>query len=325
MHLLTILFSGSLLLGIIGLISSFLGIKKSDYNEGDDQINMIKKYKKPGLEAEIKYPNIIVSDRKKFDKFIKEYDPLGDLKFKNINYRKGAIITAPFSIAEGFKYINKKTGNIWNEKDEIKFREMRWGYVRVHTGVDRADGGTAKNIKDVVMSPFNFNRSSIINYGNRIYGTLVSLWQDDYEFEFRIAHMNPKTDFVTWTLNRLLKRKSIEQNWYIGKAGNYGYSSGSHTHTEIKSYDEESEVLEILLEEKFGSKYLKEYSTSQILNFYRKQKNFEKASDKEILQDWSAIKKMKRIFFINKYLIRYIDFDGKPKTRYSTALLFNGL
>lgn len=254
------------------------------------------------------------SDRNLYDQFMAEYGD-DDFKFNNLQYRKGAPITCEFGIAAGFKYIQGK---------------MTWGFVRLHTGVDRANGGSEtfswsdSPIRDIVKSPFDFNRSHFIDYGNKSYGTLSQLFNDKYGFEMRIAHMAP-SDFVQWTLNRIKSGGSVGRNYVLGSAGTYGASSGEHTHTEFLSLDEACEPFEILLEEKYGDKIHKEYSPTDVLKLYRKHEKFENASDREIFRDWEELKKGRKAFFVNQYLYRYIDWRGHARTRYSSQLLFNGL
>lgn len=252
-------------------------------------------------------PNIIVNDYKLFEQFISEYNPSHNLNhFNELNFRKGAGNTCAFGLSEGYRYKNGK---------------MIWGYVRIHSGTDRAGGGTVGEVKDIVMSPFNFEKSKIQDFGDRSYGTLISLFNDKFEFELRIAHMHPTKNIIPWTLGELKAGRPIKKDWFIGSAGTYGASTGNHTHTELRSYDEKCEVFEILLEEKFGDKVLKEYTTNQILKYYKTQKYFKEATDKVILQDWNQLKKNKEIIFINKYLFRRVYY-GKVYTWYNTWQLF---
>lgn len=263
-----------------------------------DEIDM------PHLIVSAKEPNTIL-----FDKFIKTYDD-GSLKFNNVGFRKGARITCPFGIANGFKYIRGK---------------MEWGFVRLHTGVDRAGGGEISGINDIVQVPFYFDRSEIVDYGNTSYGSLIRLFNDEFKFEMRIAHMDPKLDIIPWSYERLLAGKSFEPDWLLGSAGNYGDSSGAHTHTEFLSQDESCEVFDLLLEEKFGDKSLVEYSKSEILKLYRQQTHFKNANDRTILKDWEAVKAHRGAFFVNKYKYKFQNKWGTKFTRYSSELLFNGL
>jgi len=246
------------------------------------------------LPEDVDHPQIMVKseDRQLFDKFISTYDS-GNLEFNDTDFRRGAPITCEFGISNGFKYINNK---------------MVWGYVRLHTGVDRARGKTytfknGNTIEDPVICPFHFNRSQIIDYGNKGYGTLVQLFNDEFGFEMRIGHMDPQIDFIPWSLNRLRQGLGFEPGWVLGSAGTYGDSSGAHTHTEFLSLDDSCEVFDLLLEEKFKN-----------------------ASNKDILKDWAAVKSYRGAMFANKYKYQFSAY-GSPvvRTRYSSNLLFNGL
>lgn len=255
-------------------------------------------------------------DTQLYKSFIEEYGDK-DLKFPELQYRKGAPITCEFGIAAGFKYIRGR---------------MVWGYVRLHTGVDRARGGSEtfswsdNPVDDIVKSPFNFDKSNYIHYGEKKgYGTLVQLFNFKYGFEMRIAHLDPRKDFIDWTFGEIKAGNKIGRNWVIGSAGTYGASSGAHTHTEFKSIDDKCEPFEILLEEKFGSKVKKEFTPTEIVRLYRKHEHFKEADEDTILDDWQELKKNRGAIFANKYLYRYVDWDGKTRTRYSSELLFNGL
>lgn len=298
-------------IGVLSFIIGFFIIRKSRKKKAISTESQVKTF--PGwtkaTTIEVKLPEISAYDREIYRKFIAEYDD-GTLKFPDLNYRKGAEITCNFGLSEGYR---------------IERGKMIWGYVRMHSGIDRARGGEFKGIKDIVISPFNFNRSAVTEYGDTGYGCLIQLFQDEYAFEMRIGHMNPKTDIISWTLDQLKKANPIKRDWFFGKAGTYGDSSGEHTHTEFLSLDERCEVFEILLEELFGDKIFKEYTSSQILSFYKTQTHFVNATDAVILDDWAQMKNIKKVTFANKYFYRFIDWDGKSRTRYASNYLFNGL
>jgi len=262
-------------------------------------------------EVDMPHPNVSIKDPDHvlYERFMKEYDS-GNFEFNNVGFRKGARITCPFGISNGFKYIKGK---------------MEWGYVRLHTGVDRAGGATYKNIPDVVQVPFHFNRSEIVDYGDTSYGSLIRLFNDEYQFEMRIAHMNPKLDIIPWSYERLLDGKSFEPGWLLGSSGNYGDSSGAHTHTEFLSIDDSCEIFDIVLEEKYGGKSLVEYTKAEILRLYRQQTHFKDASERTILRDWEEVKTHRGATFVNKYKYRFQNKWGTRFTRYSSELLFNGL
>ena len=311
----TILWIGLLILGIIAVAIPLI-------------LRAIKKRKErlmtpipilPNHNAEptdVSHPQIMIKseDHRLYEKFMKEYDS-GSFEFNDLDYRKGAKNTCSFGVSEGYKVINNK---------------MEWGYVRLHTGVDRAggrlyefkDGTTAK---DPVISPFNFNRSAITDYDNKGYGSLVQLFNDEYGFEMRIAHMNPDTDFIPWSLNRIKAGLDFGKSWVIGSAGTYGASSGDHTHTEFLSQDGSCEVFDILLEEKYGDRALKEYTSSEIIRQYKKQYHFKNETNSTILKDWAGVKDYRGASFVNKYKYRFQNKWGGRFTRYASNLLFNGL
>ncbi|GAG11672.1 unnamed protein product, partial [marine sediment metagenome] len=178
-------------------------------------------------------------------------------------------------------------------------------------------------VNDVIMAPFDFESSRFENYNGVSYGTLVVLVSEKYGFELRIAHMNPDDILI---LDDLKNNRPISRDTVIGPTGNNGLGSGAHTHTEIKSLGDKSDVLEQILTKKFGSeKIFQSYSELDIMTYYKASRRFATATNDEIMKDWEEIKKHRKCHFINSYLYRYKDFDGKFKTRYSSQLLFNGL
>jgi hypothetical protein len=206
---------------------------------------------------------------------------------------------------------------------------MEPGYVRIHPGVDRANGGSVehgdKTIEDIVICPLNFDSSSFIDYNGRGYGSLVFLTSTKYHFDMRIAHMHPQKNIIPWTLKQFKNRNRYKQNWLIGSAGTYGYSTGEHTHTELVSHDEACEIFELLLNERFTEeKVNKEYSDEYIIAEYQKRSKYKNFTNAQILENWRELKKKKRIFFINEY--KYCFFwNDKPYTRYATNKVLPGL
>lgn len=232
---------------------------------------------------------------------------------EGFSYRKGASFTTQFGIEEGW-------GPNWKD-----------GFVRVHIGVDRAGGGTINTVKDVIISPFNFDSTRFIDYNGESYGTLMVLLSKKYQFEMRIAHMNPKTDVIPWALSQFKAGNKYEKGWLIGSAGNYGFSKGAHTHTELKSLDDVCEMFELLLLERHGDKSMKEYTNDDIVNFYRSQvKKYPNTSpygdwtNDQILKDWLNQKIARKIFFINQFKCCYLSPDNnKPVTSYATNGVFD--
>lgn len=247
-------------------------------------------------------------EEKLLNEFISKYDINNNLGFDNINYRKGAPITGRFCLEEGFRVLDNG--------------ELEWGYVRIHSGVDRGGGKTYKNTSNVIMAPFDFDSSRFEDFNGKIYGTLVVLISKIYGFEFRIAHMFPDKILV---IEKLKNNWSIAKDTIIGPTGSYGVGSGVHTHTEVKSLEERAPILEKLLEKKFGTEIYEEYKPNDIVDFYKKMSKFKDASFEEVFNDFEEQKEKRRCYFANRYLYRYVDFDGTKKTRYSSELLWNGL
>lgn len=253
-------------------------------------------------------PKITSDDKQLMKRFLAEHDD-----FKEFHYRKGARYTCSFGLAEGFG------------------PNMVDGYIRIHQGVDRAGGGTQGKITDVVMSPMHFDSSGFIDFKGVSYGSLIFLTSKKYEFDMRIAHMDPSKDIIPWSLQQFKRHNPFQQNWLLGSAGTYGYSTGAHTHTELMSHDESCEVFELMLLEQHGDAVYRDYTDEQIVAFYRQQaKKFPRTSpygdwsDGQILNDWTNLKRKKNVFFVNKFKCCFF-WQGKPFTRYATNEVLKGL
>jgi hypothetical protein len=265
------------------------------------------------------FPQIQTIDKTIYNDFLSKYDD-GSKTFPNMVYRKGAGVTCPFGLSEGFK--TKPDGT------------MEWGWVRIHTGVDRAGAlsvtdTTGKIWKDAIINPFDADATDYIYYGPRqSYGFLTMLYLTKYGFMFWIGHMNPQTDINPWVYQQLKAKAPLPKGIILGSAGDFGDSDGSHTHTELYSIHERSEVLELALYDQYGDDIFKEYSSDDILKQYREYDHFKDPSikDEVILQDWAAQKAARNAFFINKYYYRFNEGgSGKTKTRYSTTYALAGL
>jgi murein DD-endopeptidase MepM/ murein hydrolase activator NlpD len=242
-----------------------------------------------------------------------------DNDIPNLAYRKGAAFTGDFGLTEG-----------WGAN-------FTPGYVRIHTGVDRAHGGTVAynntTVNDIVICPFNFDTSDFLIFGpTESYGSMVILISKKYGFDFRIAHMNPDKDIIPWSLQQFKSHQLFKQGWLIGSAGTYGYSTGAHTHTEMISLGEHCDIFEQLLKQQYGEEANKEYTDDDILDGYRKQaaanpktSPYVSWSDDQIRADWVNQKKARNAMFINKYKSIFYWSAGEYHTRYASNLLFSGL
>jgi len=246
--------------------------------------------------------------------FLEEYNTT--LDFNNINYRKGARITSPFGLTQGYRIINNK---------------YIWDSIRIHAGVDRSGhyntrGGKLK--ENIVITPFDFNRVEFHDYGlQHVYGSLIRLFNDKYQFEMRIIHMNPK-DFSKEFKDIILKNKSIKRNTIIGPAGNYGSASdGAHTHTEFVSLKNTCPLFDSILESQFGLIIKKDYTDIEIFEVYKNASYFKDALPEKVLEHYNELKKVRKIIgTFNRFKYIYRDwFLGSVATRYSSELLFNKL
>jgi murein DD-endopeptidase MepM/ murein hydrolase activator NlpD len=239
--------------------------------------------------------------------FLRLYDPGGNLNFEQLRYRNGAAITCRFGIAEGYKVVGGA---------------LEWGWVRIHTGVDRFKGRKG----DLVVAPFDFNRSAFRDYNGRGYGSLVRLFSDEWGFEMRIAHMNPDGDIDPTVLQKLERGERVRRNTVLGRAGLYGVGTGRHTHTEVISLGPWNVIFDAILRMRWGEVARRDYIAEEIVTEYARYPKFAGASSIEILEDWTQQKRDRRVLAINRFAYRY--WDGlleQQATRYSSELLFNGL
>lgn len=244
--------------------------------------------------------------------FLDKYDD-GTFSFP-VRFRDGARITCKFGLAEGYR---------------VTSDGVQWDSIRFHTGVDRGTSNGAG--VNVVVAPFDFNRSAFIDYGSdHPYGSMIRLFNDKFGFELRIVHMDPRKDIEESALELLQKGKPVPQDLFLGRCGNYGFSYGAHTHTEVVSLDERSSVLEELLKLQFGEEVDVTYESDEqaMIQTYRTQPYWIGKSDKEILDHYESVKKDRRIVGIaNDYKMQFTDWfsNYQTRTRYSSQKLFNGM
>ena len=251
---------------------------------------------------------------KTLDDFLKMYSP-NDLNFNKVDYRRGARITCHFALEEGYTVQPNK--------------ELKFNTVRIHTGIDRSGiyGNQGQHIENIVVCPFDFTRSSRIYYGPKTsYGNLLQLFNDDYGFEMRIAHMDPSNDIVPEILKRVDKHDKINRNEVLGRAGQFGISGGLHTHTEFISISETCKVFDDLLFKKFGEEIFNEYSQIEILKTYQNKELWIGKPAKDIFAHYEKLKAERGIISMSKYKYQYKEIGTNAiRTRYSSEFLFNGL
>lgn len=254
---------------------------------------------------------------KNYKDLIKEFDSNNNYQFDAIKYRQGASITCPFGLAEG--YNKDKTG------------KLIWDTVRIHTGVDRGiHDKNGNKIVNIIFNPFDANVVIQHVYSERhYYGSLLRLFVFDYGFEIRIAHIYPN-EFEATFKKKLDKYEFIPKNIVIGQCGDFGDSSGRHTHTEIVSLESTCPVLESILAEQYKD-WNKQYSDEEIISFYKTRSAWMKKKPEDMLQHYNDIVKPSRLIYTghlcNKYKHEFLDIynNKQVRTRYSSELLFGGM
>jgi len=248
--------------------------------------------------------------------FLKEYDDRGLFTFSKCDFRQGARLTGEMGLEEG--YTVQEDGSLLSNT------------VRIHTGVDRSAiyNQNGSRIRNVVYSPFFFNRSNAIFYGPKTsYGYLVQLFNDYYGFEMRIAHMNPDVDLLPEVRKKLENKEQIEKIEFLGQAGNFGISGGAHTHTEFLSIKETCSTFDEILLQKYGDASLAiDYTDVEIYMKYKDKALWIGKTLDKMKDHYKMLKEQKFITMMNKYKFVYKDPSTQLiRTRYSSDFLFNGL
>lgn len=213
-----------------------------------------------------------------------------------INYYPGRKFTSEFGLVPGPR-INK----------DGTYDMKNWDSMYIHTGIDR---GTKLVSKNIVYAPFNFDKATFTDFKGEGYGSLLSLINSEYDFEFRIAHMLPKN---------VLIKDMYKEGEEVGIAGNYGIGTAAHLHSEIISLSSTCKVLDDLLDEFYTDN--KWFDDQSIIKIYKEGCKLYK-TDGEILTHFNKERKRRRVNKINKYKYTYLDGEFE-RTRYSTRLLFN--
>lgn len=253
--------------------------------------------------------DINMSETSKAQIQLKEFtDYYGGINFSKISFRPGASFTNDFGLTERYKIINGKAV---------------WGYPGLHRGNDRS-GARTKKLRDPVICPFNFGSSGYIDHKGRYTGT-DCLFYHRFNFRLKVGHMFPDEIEIK---DKLMAGYSIKQGTHVGKAGTYGFSTGDHTHTEIESWGyngewaETCEMLDLLLLEKYGDEVKNSISSEEIIKVYNDCPKTKSWKIERIFEDFSEIKKVKKILFLNKHKLIYKDHKDRMSTRYNSESLF---
>lgn len=249
--------------------------------------------------------------------FRAQYDPGCDLSFDGVRFRAGAPFSVShdgtptvFGLSEGYRMVSG---------------QLHWGFVRFHLGTDRAPGP--------VVVPFSCERTRLEDDGGMVYGSLLRMICDSWGFEVRVAHMDPKADIHPEVLEAVLQHAPLPAGRDLGVAGHYGISSGAsadasrHTHTEIVSIGKTCPLLDELLELRWPTEGMREYEAGEILAAHQDRAMYRYVTPQVIWDAWAQERKAKGITWASRFRAVFAQdrHSGHEVTRYSSALLFNGM
>lgn len=176
-----------------------------------------------------------------YRQFFEKYDPSGKLTFDNVKFRSGAEHTLDFGI-----YVNQdnngvvqsfREAGLLNPDGSNIFKDNRQIYF--HVGDDRGDP-----FHKVVFHPFDgypafYN--GVTGYGNLFVTKIISA-----DFVTRIGHIIVNDEIQ----KDISEKRTVPEKAAIGRIGDIGTGSREHTHFEIVSQYEKSEICEEIIERK---------------------------------------------------------------------------
>ena len=173
-----------------------------------------------------------------YRQFFEEYDPKGKLTFDNVSFRKGAEFTLDFGI-----YIDYGNKVVQSFKDvDLYFSDNRRIYF--HCGVDRGDYK-----RQNIFNPFAGYGHFYTNVPG--YGTVLVILPISADFVVRIAHIHLSQEI----LEMIKDHEIIPANAFLGSISSEGTGTGAHSHTEIVSIYETSEICDYIIEKKSKTNY----------------------------------------------------------------------
>lgn len=208
-------------------------------------------------------------------------------------YRDGARHTSPFGL-------------------QVLPQEHRF---RIHNATDR---GWSRRSGYRIWCPFDVDEVEFITEGyEKSFGTILRLFVKDADFEMRIMHINPH-DLDPNFKEDLEKGREVQASTFIGFAGEEGLSHGKHTHTELVSLGEKSQILEDLVYEHVGYKGYEDFPRGFVQDWMR---------DYEIpISEYDQERNRKSIRILNGWICRRKDYHTSAwRTFYDSEKIFNGL
>jgi len=219
--------------------------------------------------------------------FLSRYDN-GSFRFENVKFRDGAEWQLPFRI------FVRSAGDY--KRHELWFSDGRPVYV--HPAIDRSFGG--------IICPFESHAEWLDPVPG--YGTLLLLRPVGADFEIRIAHMDRPAHPVT---DAILKGRTIPAGAFLGRTGVRGIGTGPHSHVEIVSIGETSEICNEILKARGHS----------LVNTMADAEARMDADEKEFFRGYTSARDF--VLFCDHACIRNDGFRTTGRvTYYSSASLF---
>jgi len=225
--------------------------------------------------------------------FLNQYDPDGDLNFRNVKFRPRAARTTPFGI-------------------DITTPEYR--KLRIHNAIDSSVSDTTGY---KIYAPFEFIKITFLSdYPS--FGSLF-IGKTSYDFEVRIAHMSVD-NLSADTKEALEGGMGLSAGTEIGECGNLGASYGRHAHTEIVSSNNGFTILDDILREKVSMFELyQNYTDDQIQDFANQAGITITEAQQLYLEEF----RNRRIQIVNPWLCSRVDYlSQQSRFFYNSMALF---
>lgn len=165
-------------------------------------------------------------------KFLDRYDPGKDYTFEEIQFRSGAEVTLDWGI-----YLKESNSIVSTFAQTGLFFDDRVVYF--HPAVDRGDP-----LRQVIFNPFEGRGRLYENVSG--YGDVLIIVPTDGDFIARIAHIALTADIRAM----ISEQRTLPAKCMLGHITNEGQSFGKHSHLEIVSVDEKSEICEYVIKKR---------------------------------------------------------------------------
>ena len=200
-----------------------------------------------------------------------------------------------------------------------------FGELRIHNANDRGTFGRRGRTFGVWL-PFDCDAPVWHEHYGGGFGSLLVLPIRFADFEIRIAHMHGE-ELSEELRDALDRERGLVAGAYLGRAGNKGVSvgeaGGEHTHTEIVSMSETSQVCDRIMEFR-GIASEHDFFDADV-NLWAVNRRL---SQEKALAKYEDERERRRVEFVNSFQCRRADYyDGyrSIRTWYNSRSLFNGV